>query len=99
MTYNNVVLSVDVSADKYLKFMGTYYQSTYYKKQISKFKTNNMFSNLLNKNIYYVDKNGNDTQVEIMCKYLNKYYSDDCTINYKLIQDCGNYSIYKFFEK
>lgn len=98
-TENNVIHPVYYSAKKSLKFFITYYKSTIYYKLTSEFGTDNMYRSLLEDNVCFVDKNDSDTQVDYMLNYLNKYYSKSKSVRYKLLKDCGNYSVYKFFEK
>lgn len=67
-----------------LTFNNTYYKYTNIMRHMEEFGTDNMYSNLLNENIYFVCNTTND-ESEMMLKYLSKYYSGRKEIKCKKI--------------
>ena len=67
-----------------LKFNNTYYKYTNIMRHMEEFGTDNLYSNLLNENIYFVC-NTTDDESEMMQKYLSKYYSGRKEIKCKKI--------------
>lgn len=76
-------------------FINTYYRYENYTNHMKEFGTDNMYSNLLNDDVYFVCSVNND-HVQMMNDYLNKYYSNDNSIKYSAVDKVGNYMIYKF---
>lgn len=76
-------------------FNNTYYRYENYERHMREFGTDNMYSNLLNDNVYFVCNTENDHS-KIMNTYLNKYYGNSDNISYTAVDSFKNYVIYKF---
>ncbi|MCD8025728.1 MAG: hypothetical protein LUF33_02025 [Clostridiales bacterium] len=76
-------------------FSCTYYGHPNYKEEMKNFGTDNMYANLLNDGVYFVDDNDN-SQVDMMRKYLQKYYSEGETVECLEYQSVSHYCIYSF---
>ena len=77
-------------------FNGTYYALPYYIDfNNDVFGTDNMFLNLLNKNVYYVDDSNNYKL--ILEQYLEKYYSNGENVSFKIIDTIDNYQIIEYY--
>lgn len=94
---NNILFLDDILNNNYLIFNCTYYRSKYYDKQMSEFGTDNMYSNLLNENVYIIDSKDNG-HIHMLQMYLNKYYvSQDQTIQMKKVCTIDDVNLYKFY--
>lgn len=76
-------------------FNCTYYNHPDYKKQSIDFGAANLYLNLLKKDVFFVDSI-NNPHVDIMCRYINKYYSSNKKVSYNKIDTVDGYVIYKF---
>lgn len=76
-------------------FNGTYYRLPYYDKfNEDVFGTDNLFENLLNEHVYYIDY-GN-TYGDALEEYLEKYYSGGKNVEATLVDEIGNYKVISF---
>lgn len=73
-------------------FNGTYYRLPYYNDfNKSVFKTDNLYANLLNDNVYFVDHDNSFTVP--MKQYLEKYYADGKSVEYEIINEIDGYQV------
>ena len=79
----------------YLKNVGTYYKLPYYIEVFKDFGTDNYYSNLLNKDVYFVDS-ADSQDTEMMKKYLQKYYSNGKIVTVNQVDTVSDFFIYKF---
>lgn len=87
---------VKSSPDKnYQNYVCTYYALPHYKDSVKNFGTDNMYSYLLEDDVYFV-VNLDNSHAEIMQKYLQKYYSNGNVIVTDLVDTVGTYGIYKY---
>jgi hypothetical protein len=82
----------------YQSFNCTYGELPYIKEQVKNFGTDNMYSFLLEDNVYLVDNN-DCSQLNMFVNYLQKYYSNGKTVDSKLVYTVDNNNIYKIFVK
>lgn len=74
----------------------TYYLSPYYYRQMEGFGAENFYSNLLNDNVYFVVRNKTDYGENIK-QYLQKYYSNNKSVNMDLVKEIGGYTVYNYY--
>ena len=79
-------------------FNCTYGELPYIKNQINAFGTDNLYSYLLEKNVFFVDNNIN-SHIKMIREYLNKYYGSGNEIITTEEKNIGDFIIYKFKEK
>lgn len=76
-------------------FNGTYYALPYYDEfNRDVFGTDNLYSNLFNENVYYVDFEGRFK--DVFKKYLQKYYSDGKTVSYTVTDTVDGFEIVSY---
>ena len=101
---NNGIINYDKNDYSYLKiqtdtsggrqvfsFSNTYYKYTNIMRHMAEFGTDNMYSNLLNENVYFVCDAKNDDS-EMLRKYLSKYYGQGKTIQCQKIVTLDGYT-------
>lgn len=95
-TYSDNIYTVNKTpTDKnYLRYPCTYYGYPAIKEESRNFGTDNMYSNLLNDNVYFVD-DSKKSQVDMMEEYLNKYYADG-KVKKEIVDSVDKHIIYKF---
>lgn len=79
----------------FISFDCTYYRHPNYTKKVDAFGTDNLYSNLLNNNVYFVDNNKNSHKT-IMWEYIEKYYSDENEVECSAVDTVGDNTIYEF---
>ena len=94
---SEVYLIDDVWKNNYLIFNCTYYRSRFFEKQMSILDVNNMYSDLLGKEIFWIDKK-NQSHKDMFEQYLNKYYSHGKKINMQVTDCIGDYVVYMISE-
>lgn len=93
---NNVYfVSKSDYSQNWQSFNCTYYRHPDYTKSVVAFGTDNMYSNLLQDSVYFVD-NDKTPVIDNMRSYLEKYYSNGNKVTYSLVSTISGYSIYKF---
>ena len=80
----------------FLFIKGTYYKAPYFKEVYKDFGTDNYYSNLLNENVYSVNSVNNEEEIEMMRKYLQKYYSNGKTVAVEKVDTVGDFLILKY---
>lgn len=90
---NPLIINIPNSYKNTITFGGTYYRDISSNKAIKDFGANNLYRNLINNNVYFVDlKQSSDMKYfEI---YLNEYYSKDNTIKMIPVKTIGSYTFY-----
>lgn len=90
---NPLIINIPNSYKNTITFGGTYYRDISSNKAIKDFGANNLYRNLINNNVYFVNlKQSSDMKYfEI---YLNEYYSKDNTIKMIPVKTIGSYTFY-----
>lgn len=101
--YNNALHINKMSSEQNYKFFNcTYYNLPYDKEMCNSiFGTENMFSNLLNENVYFVTlhEEGQYSLEQRMKIYLEKYYTNGNNVSVEKVDSVGKYDIYKYIIK
>lgn len=90
---NPLIINIPNRYKNTITFDGTYYRDISSNKAIKDFGANNLYRNLINNNVYFVDlKQSSDMKYfEI---YLNEHYSKDNTIKMIPVKTIGSYTFY-----
>ena len=79
----------------YEVFSGTYYNLPFIRERMERFGTENMYRYLLSEKTYFVVY-AEDSHADMMKAYLQKYYSNGKTVDYKIVDTIDKYQICKY---
>lgn len=82
----------------YLESNCTYYDSPYYNSRLKSLGIDNPYANMLKNGVYVVAETemGEYDTVDMLQKFLQKYYSNGKTVNVEIVEQLTDYTVYNY---